>query len=525
MRARANHLVVGLLLTALLLGLCHGTATGAPPATAPSSPRSSPTPAVVIQFQGQVDDYTRDALIRRFAQARALGAKAIILQIDTYGGLVTSGLDISHFLKRQTDLHVIAYVPEKAISAGAMIALACDQIVMGPGAQIGDAAPIQVSPGIGQLQPLPATERAKAESPVLEDFRDSAERHGYNPLLVESMVSVGREVHWIQNDQHQRRFVDGPEYQQLIKTGDWHPVADVRNPVDAPDTLLTLSTPLAIKLGLAAAEAPSAQALAQMRDYQILATLAPSPGDKLIEWLGSAPSRFVLLVVFLLSLYVALHTPGHGMPEAVALISLGVLVGVPLLTGFAQWWEIVAILVGLALLAFEVFVFPGHMVSGLIGLILVLGGFVMTFVPKEPGGWPGFIPSLDATRAALQQGLIIVFSGLVCSMLLGMLLSRFLPRIPLFGRLVLTATSGGEPAPDARRPLSSTEPPALFPSLGAVGRAITDLRPGGSAEFYDPTTGDTRLVDVVSESGFAPAHSKVLVRELRGGYVLVRVAQ
>ena len=77
------------------------------------------------------------------------------------------------------------------------------------------------------------------------------------------------------------------------------------------------------------------------------------------------------------------------MAETLAVISLAILVGVPLLTGYAQWWEIVVILVGMALLALEIFVIPGFGVTGILGILMVLFGLVMTFVGKEPG--PGIL--------------------------------------------------------------------------------------------------------------------------------------
>ena len=110
--------------------------------------------------------------------------------------------------------------------------------------------------------------------------------------------------------------------------------------------------------------------------------------------------------------------------EALAVLTLGLIVGVPLLTGYAQWWEIVIILAGLALLAFEIFVFPGHFVSGIIGFLMVVGGLVMTFVPKEPGGMPGIMPSLNGTYIGLERGLIAVVSGMFCSLLLWIWLVR-----------------------------------------------------------------------------------------------------
>ena len=488
-----------------------------PPATAPSDAAAthSNTGAVVITVDGQIDDYTRDKMFRRFDQARALGAKSVILQINTYGGLVTAGLDMSRFLKAQNDLHVIAYVHDKAISAGAMIALACDEIVMSPSATIGDAAPISISAS-GQLQGLGAAERAKAESPILADFRESAERHGYSPLLAEAMVAVGRVVYWVEGPAGERQFVGEREYNKLTGEG-WKAVAGAPSPVDSAETLLTVHTALATKLGLAKGQATTAETLAAERGLQIAADLSPGGGEKFIELLGGGIARTVLLVVFLLSLYIAMHTPGHGMAEAVAAISLCVLVGVPLLTGYAQWWEIIAIFVGMILLALEIFVIPGFGFAGIAGTVLLLGGLIMTFVGNGPG-MPG-IWKLPSIQQGLRTGLTSVIVGLLCSLVLAAWLRRYLPKIPFFNRLILTATSGGTTDP---RPagVALQDPNDVWPFAGTVGVATTDLKPGGEAQF--PYADDRRATSVVSDSGYVEAGTKIVVREARRFRVVVR---
>src|SRR5688500_2157969 len=156
--------LTSILALALSLTLTPVAAWGASPP--PSAARET---AVVISLSGTVDDFNRDALQRRFEKARRLGAGTVILEIDTYGGLVSSALDISRFIKNQTDLHSIAFVNSKAISAGALIALACDEIIMTPSATLGDCAPIQANP-MGGMETMGEAERAKAESPVLADF-------------------------------------------------------------------------------------------------------------------------------------------------------------------------------------------------------------------------------------------------------------------------------------------------------------------------------------------------------------------
>src|ERR1019366_2373955 len=196
------------------------------------SQTTAPATVAIIALHGDVDDYTRDSLERKFAEARQLGVHTIILDLDTPGGLVTAGLDIARFLRRQEDLHVIAYVSDKAYSAGAMIAVACNEIVMAPSAVVGDCAPIIFDTG-GHLDPMPAAERAKAQSPVVNDFDASAQRNGYSRQLLEAMVITERVVHWVQSPTAERRFVDEAEYVKLKAAG-WKPVDGVPDPVDGP---------------------------------------------------------------------------------------------------------------------------------------------------------------------------------------------------------------------------------------------------------------------------------------------------
>jgi len=517
---------IRLLLVSAMLMLSMGARpttkrAAAPAATAPNvaatmAAPTTVTPTAIVSIHGEIDDFSRDHLVKHFDSAKAAGAKTVILDINTYGGLVTAALDMSRYLKRQDGIHTIAFIDDKAISAGAMIAMACDEIVMVPGSVVGDCAPIAVSETSGKLEPLPAAERAKMESPILADFYDSAIRNHHDPLVAEAMVATDRSVHYVVKG-IDRKFVNDVDYAKLTKEG-WQAVPDVPDPLDTNSTLFTVHAELAQKIGLATIQS-SIEPLASARNYNIIARYEPSPGDQIIAFLGSPIIKGLLLIIFLQSLYVSFSAPGHGLAEAIAVVSLGLFLGIPMLQGYAQWYEILLILGGLALVAFEIFVFPGHFVSAIVGLLMMLIGLVMTFVPKEPSGIPGVWPQLGTTYTALRTGLMVVTGGLAISLFLWVWLSRYLPTLPYFSRLVLTTTS---PTPG---PLVATTTPSAAPTwplVGAEGIAITDLRPGGSAQFPDPATGDYRIADVVSESGYVPAKAKVTVRELRGSYAIVR---
>ncbi len=495
-----------------LLGiLCLAAGAGAPPATTQTMPPARK--AAVVVLEGQIDNYSRDQMFKRFAEARRTGATAIILQINTPGGLVSAAMEMSRFLKQQNDLHITALVQEKALSAGAMISLACNEIVMEPNALLGDCAPIARNSG-GGLETLGTTERAKMESPILEDFYESSLRNGYDPLLTQSMVAMGRVVHWVQKS-GERRFVNEADYGRLTGEG-WQTVPGVRNPLDSADTLLTVHSDLALKIGLAKAIVADPQALAAARNWTIVTTLRPGTGEFVIQLLNNPAARGLLIFLFLQTLWISLTHPGHGMPEVFATVSLGLLVGVPLLTGYAQWWEVLMIFGGLALLALELLVIPGFGITGISGIVLLLVGMIFTFAGKEPAT-PGWLPQLEGTYDGLQRGLFFVTGGLGCTLLLSFWLRSYLPRLPILNRLILTEVTG------QTVPIGFETSEGRWPGVGVKGVAVTDLRPSGSAQFLDLASNDQRVVSVISDSGFVVRGTEVTVIEVSGNRVAVRV--
>jgi membrane-bound serine protease (ClpP class) len=218
------------------------------------------------------------------------------------------------------------------------------------------------------------------------------------------------------------------------------------------------------------------------------------------------------MFIILMGAYVEFHTPGLGLPGLVALIALGVFVGAPYLTGLANVGEILLIIVGMILIGVELFVIPGFGAPGIIGLFLVLLGLVATFVPEEPGRFfPLFVPSLPGTVHGLKVGLATVVGSLMTSLVGMFILSRYLPALPVFNRIV---------APNPTPSQVQVEDP--YRGLARVGdKGVTEgpLRPAGKARF-GPT-----LVDVVTEGEFLDARTSVEVIERRGNRVVVRPAR
>jgi membrane-bound serine protease (ClpP class) len=393
-----------------------------------------------------------------------------------------------------------------------MISLAAESIAMEPASQIGDSGVIAMGQG-----DMGDTERAKAESPVLADFDDSARRNGYDPLLARSFVRTEAVVYAIQPaDGGEIRFVETEAYEELTaEAGGYVDVPDVPVPLDDEASLLTLSDEVAAKIGLSVGTFATADDFAASLGYTVTATLQPSGGERVIGFLSSFTVRGLLMTVLFLSVYASFQAPGTGVPEVLAVVLLTVIFGVPMLTGFAEWWEIGLVLVGIGLLAVEVFLLPGFGVFGFLGLTSVVAGLALSFVG------PIFIPSLPELPAGFGvdwnrfgRGLLASLGAAVVSLLLWAWLARFLPTLPYANKLLL---QDEPPTPEevARQ--------ANWPLVGSTGIAASDLRPGGMARFaITEAPGDTTTIDVVSDRGFVGTGTELNVVEVRGSRVVVR---
>lgn len=494
-----------------------------------SSPSAAVTRAAVIPITDEINDVTFKSLVRRFDEARRAGANLFVLELDTPGGLVTSALNISNYLKNVSDVRTVAWVHPHAYSAGAMIAVSCHEIVMSSSSRLGDCAPIMMSPTEG-LETLGKTERAKAESPILKEFQDSAHRRGYDPLLSESMVRIGNEVYWIENPKTgERKFVRAADKDAWLSgkgpdgRAGWRLVRAMRDPVFGeelsiqqpvvgPNDLLTMSQTDAIWFGFAKAIASSdAELAAHYGLKDPILRLGENWAESLAGWLTSPIIRSILFVLMLMGAYAEFHAPGHMVGGIVALVSLALFLGAPYLTGLAGVWEIVVVVLGVGLMAVELFVTPGFGLPGVLGVALVLVGLVASFVkPEPPTDVPILFhwPRMRATWDGVRVGMSAVSGGLIVAAVGAYYLSRWLPRSPLLGRIIApnpTADSVvvDDPYPSAAR-------------VGDVGTAESLLRPAGKARF------GPLLVDVVSESEYIEPDTRVRVIERQGNRVVVR---
>jgi membrane-bound serine protease (ClpP class) len=429
-------------------------------AQTPAPGASGQAVVYVAPVQGMIDLGLAPFVRRVLDEASAAGAAAVVLDIDTFGGRVDAAVLIRDALLRSR-LRTVAFVNKRAISAGALISLAAERIVMAEGGTIGAATPVQLGQPGGAPQPV----EEKTVSYMRKEFRATAEARGRPPLVAEAMVD-----------------------------------ADVEIPdVIAKGKLLTLTTAEALKLEVADARADDLAA--------VLATLGLSGAavrharatwaESLVRFLTHPVVSSLLMTVGVLGVIVELRTPGFGVPGAVGLMSLGLFFWGHWLVRLVGWEELLLVAAGLALLVFEIFVTPGFGLAGVLGIAAVLAGLSMSLL-GEGARWEWVVMAVG--RVVLS--LVLALVGLLA-------LLRVLPRMPAGRALVLrTALDAGEgyaSAPEEDRGW-----------LGKRGVAATPLRPAGIAEI------EGARVDVVSDGTFIEAGDAIVVARVDGNRIVVR---
>ncbi len=474
---------------ALLLCLLSLLTTRVDPA------RAATTEVFVIPVRGEVEPPLAAFIKRATREAAQTPGSLIVLELDTFGGRVDAGLAIVDTMVALERHRTIAFVDSKAISAGALIALSCNDLVMRPSTTIGDCAPITFT------NEGPSMLGEKFQSPLRAKFRSLARRNNYPPALAAAMVSSEMEVYAVHSE-GRTRYLDSKEYNDL-------PAAEKerlesRKTVVTKGELLTMDDTEAKALDfsrMTAASVPAMLAGFGITDYRIV---------RLDQSWSETMSRLIarlsplLLMIGLAALYLEIKAPGFGLPGIVGILCLGLVFLNQYLVGLADYTELLLVLLGVVLLAMEIFVIPGFGVAGVagflclaIGLILSLQDFVL---PNPDLPWQGKI---------LEANVIQVLGSLLSAFCLALLFLRFV--FPRLGRVM--------EGPYLETTLASSHADSIEAgrvTIGATGLARTPLRPAGKVALGN------EVIDAISEGEYLDQETPVVVTEVHGNRVIVR---
>jgi len=477
----------------------------------PSRPMAK---AVVIPCKGMIDDGLYKSIKRRTELALDEGADYLIYEIGTYGGLLESADLISKYfiLEAAKKAHTVAYITTEAISAGAMISVSCQDIIMLENTTIGDCAPI--TPGAK----LEGVEREKAESFTRAAFIRAAEANGYPPALLKAMVTMQMEVWRLRNLQTDEYEFFDADY--LPKDPNKYDL-DNKKLVVKDDEILTLTAKKAHEYGIARTLVKDLEGTLGFlagRDGVEFAgrpkVLETNWSEEMVRWLNSPAVMGILIMLALLGVYIELNTPGIGLPGLVAVICFTIIIGSKFLVGLANWVEVALFVVGLILLTVEVFVLPGFGIAGILGIICIVAGFFGMLIKNPPDKIPW--PQTEFDWQLFGSGVLGLSFGVVGFLLLAWLLARYLPRMEFLSGLILRpaiAKAGTE------FEVSMTAPPESVTravKMGDRGEVVSTLRPTGKARFGDA------IVDVVAEAEFLDKGTMVEIIEVHGNRVVVR---
>jgi len=381
----------------LRLALCMlvaATATARAEGSRALSPIPKTGPVTVVKID-KVVDLGLAPFIDRITSAGERG-DLLVLDINTLGGRIDAAIMIRDALLH-TEARTVCWVNPRAISAGALIALACDVIAVAPGATLGAATPVQIGPS-GEMAPV----EAKVVSFMRSEMRATALAKGRRGDIAEAMVDADASV------------------PGLAEKG----------------KLLTLDGNQALAWGIADVQAADESQLFRALDR------APPPAisrphvswaEDLARLLSDPLVSSMLMTLGMLGILIELWAPGHGAALCAGLCCLGLFFFGHHIAMLAGWETIVMFVVGLVLVGFEIFV-PGHIVPGVIGVLLIVAALVLAFINLDA------VPIGVAWRAGwLPDALGSVFGSLGATLLVGWAIVQLLPRTAVGRALVLDA--------------------------------------------------------------------------------------
>ncbi len=412
---------------------------------------------MVAKIEGTIDLGLAPFVQRVINDAEEGGYNAIIFEVNTFGGRVDAATQIKDAIL-EADILTIAYINKRAISAGALISISCKKIVMHPGSSIGASTVVdQEGNKVSE----------KYQSYMRSEMRATAERNGRRTDIAEGMVD-------------ERVVVEGL--------------------VDSTQ-LITLTSGEASEWGYCDTTANSLKEVLAVYDLKgaQITVATTNWAEEVVRFINEPVISSLLIMLGLVGLFTEIKSPGWGLAGTIGIVALAIFFGTSFILQLASSLEIILFIVGIILLALEIFVIPGFGFTGIAGIILIIGSIFFSLFNTE-----GYY-DWDIINMAIIQLAGALFGGFV----LILLLFRFLPKSKTFSQFIHSENENA-----SQGYISGTDYTFL---VGQSGTALTDHRPAGQIRI-----GDDKY-DTISEGDFIEKGKEIKVIRTEGSKIVIKL--
>ena len=412
----------------------------------------------LIPISGDIDMGLPYYIERGIEIAEQDSSKLIIFEIDTFGGRVDAATRIKDLIL-ETKINTIAFINRRAISAGALISLSCDKIIMTDGATIGAATAVNAK---GEK----ASE--KVISYMREEMASTAEANGKSREIAEAMVDENIKINFMVTSSKDTIRSD------LIKGFD-------------EGKLITLSTVNAIKLGIADNQLETIDGIIKSEgiDNYNLIRIKETWAEKLVRFLTNPNVAPLLMSLGMLGLFFEIKSPGFGVPGAIGLLCLGLFFGAHLLVGLADFSELILLMLGLVFILVEIIVIPGFGIFGVSGIFIIIYSLYSMLI--------GEYPTPQDIELAYRSLIITMISTFILSIIIFKLVVRsdfYKSLIPIQSQL---------------KKDGYTISKNLDKMIGQGGIASTDLRPSGKVLI------DSKSYQAVTQGDYIEKDTEIII--------------
>jgi membrane-bound serine protease (ClpP class) len=428
------------------LAALSGFLSVAPPVSAESG---VPAKVVVIPIRAQIAKPELYILRRGLKEAIENKVDTIVLDMETPGGALDVTFEMLLALEKFPG-KTVTYVNREAISAGALISAGTDEIYFAPAGVIGAAAPVLATGG-----EIDATMKAKINSYLKARVRSISEGKGYRGDVISAMIDSDYELKIGENVIKPKGELLSLTAQEAIKVYG-----------DPPKPLLGAGIANSLDELIGKIHGPGTHSVKR---------LEITWSEKLAQYLTAVTP--VLLGLGLLALFIEFKTPGFGIFGVTGIVLLGLVFFGHYIAGLSGYEPALVFLLGMVLVAIELFFFPGTLMLALAGIAMMLGSLVWAMLDL----WPGESVSFEGDM--LLRPLANVLAGVVLAAVFFLLILKFLPQDGPWGRMVLEAAVGGEPGPPRTLNSNDMDAPSGTALVGCFGIAATALFPSGQVEI------------------------------------------